>query len=283
MIRLLSDSTCDLSPELRARYHVEIMPLTVILGEKEYMDGVDISPTEIYAWSDQHKETPKTAVFSMEQVMEYFRPYLEQGDELICFSISEQMSSSGPVMRMAAKELHAEDRIHVIDSQNLSTGVGLLILRAADLLAEGKSALETVRTIEALRGKVRASFVVDTMTYLHRGGRCSGIVALMGNALRIHPKIVVENGKMRPDAKYRGSMKRALSRYFEDLVPAMQHAEKVRVFVTHSTCPRDIVDAVVEDVKGLHCFDEILETTAGCVVSSHCGPSTLGILFIAED
>ena len=280
MVRLLSDSTCDLSPELVERYHVKILPLTVILGEQEYMDGVNITPSEIYAWSDKSKETPKTAVFSLEQVMEEFSAALGQNDELICFSISEQMSSSGQVMRMAAKELYAEDRIHVIDSRNLSTGVGLLILRAADLLAEGKSAEETVRIVKSIRDRVRASFVVDTMTYLHRGGRCSGIVALMGNALRIHPKIVVENGKMRPDSKYRGSMKHALTRYTEDLVPAMKHAEKTRVFITHSGCPRDIVDIVTEDVKALGYFDEILETRAGCVVSSHCGPSTLGVLFI---
>ncbi|MBQ6173705.1 MAG: DegV family protein [Clostridia bacterium] len=283
MIRILSDSTCDLSPELVARYRIDIMPLTVVLGEEEFTDGVDITPNEIFAWSDRTRQTPKTAVFSVQQVKDRFREYLNNGDELICFSISETMSSSGQVMRMAAKDLHAEDRIHVIDSQNLSTGIGLLILRAADLLAEGKTAAETVQAVEALRNKVRSSFVIDTMTYLHRGGRCSGLVALMGNALRIHPKIVVDGGKMRPDSKYRGSMKRVLSRYTEDLIPAMQHADKARVFVTHSTCEPELVEGVIADVKALHHFDEILETTAGSVVSSHCGPATLGILFVDAD
>ncbi len=283
MIHLMSDSTSDLSPELLERYHIGIMPLCVNLGAEEHTDGVDITQEEIFAWSDRTKETPKTAVFSLDKAKEYFRPDLEAGNEIICFSISEQMSASGQVMRMAAKELKAEDRIHIVDAQNLSTGIGLLMLRAADLIAEGLPADAVVRQVEAARPLVRASFVVDTMTYLHRGGRCSGLVALMGSMLKIHPKIVVENGAMRPDAKYRGSMQRALDRYVADLMPAMRAARKDRVFVTHTCTDRALVEPVLETVKGLGLFGEVLETRAGCVVSSHCGPNTLGVLFIAGE
>lgn len=283
MIRLLSDSTCDLSPELAKRYGVEILPLTVNLGETSYTDGVDITPPEIYEWSDRTKETPKTAVFSLEKATKRFRSFLDAGDELICFCISEKMSASGQVMRIAAEELNATDRIHVIDSANLSTGIGLLILRAADLIAEGLPADEVVRRVKDTRSLVRASFVVDTLTFLHRGGRCSGLASLMGSMLKIHPKIVVENGAMRPDAKYRGSMQRVLSRYVEDLIPAMQNARRERVFVTHSSYGSDLPGMVINTVKQLNLFDEVLETHAGCVVSSHCGPNTLGVLFIAND
>ena len=283
MIRLLADSTCDLSRELTERYHVDIMPLNVNLGEEAHTDGVDITPQEIFAWSDQTRETPKTAVFSMEKVMKRFKFYLDNGDELICFSISEKMSASGQVMRLAAQELNATDRIHIIDSANLSTGIGLLILRTADLITEGLPIAEVVKQVEATKPLVRASFVVDTLTFLHRGGRCSGLASLMGSMLKIHPKIVVEGGAMKPDAKYRGSMQRVLNRYVEDLVPAMQKARRERVFVTHSCYGNDLPQTVIDMLKPMNLFDEILETNAGCVVSSHCGPNTLGVLFIAQE
>ena len=283
MIRLLADSTCDLSPELAERYHVEILPLNVNLGEESHTDGVDITPQEIFAWSDRTHDTPKTAVFSMDKARKRFKSYLEAGDDLICFSISSKMSASGQVMRMAAEELNAPERFHIIDSQNLSTGIGLLILRAADLIAEGLPVDEVVRQVKETRHLVRASFVVDTLTFLHRGGRCSGLASLMGSMLKIHPKIVVEDGAMHPDAKYRGSMQRVLSRYVEDLEPAMQHARRERVFVTHSCYDNDLPAEVISTLRQLNLFDEILETHAGCVISSHCGPNTLGVLFVAEE
>lgn len=281
MIQLIADSTCDLSPELAERYHIDILPLCVTLGEKTYTDGVDITQEEIFAWSDQTKETPKTAVFPEAKAQEKFRRFLEQGDEIICFSISGKMSASGQVMRLAAEELNAGDRVHVVDAENLSTGIALLVLMAADLAAQGLPAGEIVRQVEAARPLVRASFVVDTMTYLHRGGRCSGLVALMGSMLKIHPKIVVENGSMRPDTKYRGSIGRVLDRYVEELEPAMRKARNNRVFVTHTCVDRKLVEPVIESLRRMEIFDEILETRAGCVVSSHCGPNTLGVLFIA--
>ena len=282
MIKLMADSTCDLSPELVERYQVGILPLCVNLGDETHTDGVDITQEEIFAWSNRTRETPKTAVFPVSAAQKMFRTYLDRGDEIICFSISGQMSASGQVMRLAAEEMGAADRVHVVDAENLSTGIGLLILRAADLAAEGLPAAEVVRQVEALRPLVRASFVVDTLTFLHRGGRCSGVTALMGSMLKIHPKIVVENGAMRPDAKYRGSMHRVLERYVEELIPAMRSARPDRVFITHTCTDEALAAQVVEAVKALGIFGEVLETRAGCVVSSHCGPNTLGVLFIAN-
>ena len=173
-IKIIADSTCDLSPELIEKYNISILPLHIVLGEKEYKDGLEISPDEIYDWSNTTKEAPKTSAVSFTDAVELFKTNLESADELICFSISGQMSTTNNVMRMAAEELEAEDKIHIIDSANLSTGGGLLVIEAAILASEGKSSKEIIEAIEAFKPLVRSSFIVDTLTFLHRGGRCSG-------------------------------------------------------------------------------------------------------------
>lgn len=280
MVRIISDSTCDLSEELIERFGVTILPLSVVLDEEAHLDGVDIAPDDIYAWADEHKATPKTASFSIAQAVECFQPYLEAGEELVCFAISESMSASCQTMRLAAAELEAEDRVHVIDSQSLSTGVGLLVIEAAVMATQGKSATDIAEAVEALRPKVRASFVVDTLVYLHRGGRCSGLAAMMGGALRLHPRIAVEGGKMLPGRKYRGRMEHVIEQYVGDMREDLLAARVDRVFITHSGCPREQVEAVRAYLTELGRFQEIHETRAGGVVSSHCGPGTLGVLFI---
>lgn len=282
MIRIIADSTCDLSKELIERYRIAILPLYIHLGEQEYEDGVSITPEEIYRWSDENKSTPKTAAPSLVSAVELFRPYVGAGDELICFSISGEMSTSGNVMRMAAEELERTDAIHVINSENLSTGIGLLVIEAAVMAAEGRPAEEIIGRIEALKPTVRSSFVVDTLTYLHRGGRCSGVAAVAGGMLRLHPKIVVENGKMDVSKKYRGRIDSVILSYVRDMEDELRSAGRSRVFITHSGCDADTVEKVRAYLEGLEHFDEILETKAGGVISSHCGPGTLGVLFLAE-
>ena len=172
-VKIISDSTCDLSKELVEKYDITILPLHILLGEDEYRDGVDITPEEIFRWSDENKTTPKTSAPSLTEAMEVMQPFVEEGREIICFSISDSMSTSGNVMRLAAEELEASDKVTIINSANLSTGIGLQVIQAAILASEGKTATEITTAIEAIRPKVRASFVVDTLTYLHRGGRCS--------------------------------------------------------------------------------------------------------------
>jgi DegV family protein with EDD domain len=282
MVRVVSDSTCDLSPQLMERYGISIIPLHILLGEKEYEDGINITPDEIFKWSDNNKTTPKTSAPSMETVISIFSPLLEQGDDLVCFAISEDMSTSANVMRLAADELGASDKVHVIDSMNLSTGIGLLVIEAAIMAQDGNDASYIVDKIEKLIPMVRASFVVDTLVYLYRGGRCSGLSAMVGSALKLHPMIAVVTGKMIAGKKYRGSLSKVITSYSIDLEDELKHAKKDRVFITHSGCDREIVNSVREYLAGLNIFDEILETRAGGVVSSHCGPGTLGILFIAE-
>ena len=282
MVKIISDSTCDLSPELITRYNIDILPLHILLGEDEYEDGKTITPEQIFAWSDEHKTTPKTSAPSLEDAIHIFRPYIEDGHEIICFSISGSMSTSGNVMRLAADELEASDRIHVVDSANLSTGIGLLVIEAAIMAANGSSVADILSQMEALKPKVRASFVVDTLTYLYRGGRCNAVAAMAGGVLKLHPKIVVENGAMDATKKYRGKIKAVIMSYVKDMEDDLKSARPDRVFITHSGCDSSTVDSVRTYLNSLGIFHEILETRAGGVISSHCGPGTLGVLFIAK-
>lgn len=283
MIKIISDSTCDLSPELIKRYNIRILPLNIVLDGKSYEDGRDIGPDAIYAWADENKTVPKTAACAPGRVKETFERYLNRGDEIICFSISSDMSSTYDIMRAVARESGAESRISVIDSRNLSTGVGLLVITAAEMAQEGKSRPEIVEKIRQIIPRVSASFVVDTLTYLHRGGRCSGAAALLGSTLRLHPQINVVEGKMLPGQKYRGKMSKLIADYVQDQKESMLHADKKHVFVTHSGCEQKVIDAAVEQVKTLGYFDEIHITRAGGVISSHCGRGTLGVLYIREN
>lgn len=280
MVKIISDSTCDLSPELIAKYDIDILPLHILLGEDEYEDGKDITPEQIYNWSDENKTTPKTSAPALTDAIELFKPYIDEGREIVCFSISSSMSTSGNVMRIAAEELEAEDRITVIDSANLSTGIGLLVIEAAIMAQNNHTVEEIVSAIEALKPNVRASFVVDTLTYLYRGGRCNAVSAMAGGVLKLHPKIVVENGAMNASKKYRGKINSAIMTYVKDMEDALKAARPDRVFITHSGCDRTIVEEVHSYLENLGVFSEILETRAGGVISSHCGPGTLGVLFI---
>ena len=280
MVKIISDSTCDLSPELIAKYDIDILPLHILLGEDEYEDGKNITPEQIYSWSDENKTTPKTSAPALTDAIELFKPYIDEGREIVCFSISSSMSTSGNVMRIAAEELEAEDCITVIDSANLSTGIGLLVIEAAIMAQNNHTVEEIVSAIEALKPNVRASFVVDTLTYLYRGGRCNAVSAMAGGVLKLHPKIVVENGAMNASKKYRGKINSAIMTYVKDMEDDFKAARQDRVFITHSGCDRTIVEEVHSYLENLGVFSEILETRAGGVISSHCGPGTLGVLFI---
>ena len=288
MIRILADSTCDLTADLVEKYKIEIIPLFVRLGDEEYLDGVNITPDELYKWSDEHESTPKTAAPGVDAIMDILSANRE--DEYIIFTISASMSACFNNCRLAAKELGMEDKVRVIDSENLSTGIGLLIIEAAvrrdEMCSKGdidekQAADDVAEFVLNLRSRVRASFVVDTLTYLYRGGRCSGLAALFGNALKLHPRIAVVDGAMRPEQKYRGRPSKVIMDYAKDMEQAYLKAKPDRVFITHSGCDENIIMSVRQYLEGLGCFDEILETRAGSVISSHCGPGTLGVLFIA--
>lgn len=281
-IRIVSDSTCDLSAELIEKYDITVIPLCIILGEKSYFDGVDISPAQIYEWSDENKTTPKTAGITFDKLDEFIKPLFESGDDIIYIGISEDMSSTCNTARIYGEDAEY-NRFFVINSKNLSTGIGLQVLRACELRDAGKSAEEIVSEIEGARDLVRASFVVaDKLTYLARGGRCTAVTALMANALKLHPEIVVRDGKMGVGRKYRGKTSVAVSAYVDGLMPALERADTRRVFITHSGCEDEIVESVRQKLIELGRFEEILITRAGGVISSHCGPNTLGVLFYEQ-
>lgn len=279
-IKIISDSTCDLSNELIEKYDISIVPLHVVMDEVSYDDYVNVTPEQIYEWSDRTKKIPGTAAPSIGEVEEVLKGCMDDYDGFILFSIASGMSSSNQVMHMAVNDLELEDRALVIDSQNLSTGIGLLVIRACELARRGKDLNRIAAEIEELIPKVRSSFVVDTLTYLYRGGRCSGVAALAGSALKLHPLITVENGKMAPGKKYRGKMEHVFLNYVEDLREKFENADRSRVFLTHSGCSEQILEQIRDILTNGYGFEEVLTAKAHCVISTHCGPNTLGVIFI---
>jgi DegV family protein with EDD domain len=281
MVKIVADSTCDLSTDLIEKYHISIIPLNIVLDMESYLDGKEITPEEIYEWADKRNSTPKTAAPEIGSVIEVLYPLVKAKEDIIFFGISEDMSVTCHTVRMAAEELSYQN-IWVINSQNLSTGIGLQVLRAAELAAKGMEASEIVPIIEEARDNVCASFVVDTLTYLQRGGRCNAVTALLGNALKLKPMIAVKDGKMGVAKKYRGRQKNVVRDYAAELEPQLLQADPTRVFITHSGIDPTIEKDTYDYLKGLNYFKEIHITRAGGVISSHCGPNTLGILFYAQ-
>ena len=278
-IRITSDSTCDLG-ELVVKHNIGILPLQVNLDASAYFDGVDITPEDIFKFVAETKMLPKTSAPSIADYQEFFKKQLETYDEVIHFNISAKSSGSHNMAKQAAEEFCG--KVRVIDSMALSSGQGLLVMKAVDMLAQGKSADEIEEMVLALREKVNTSFVPDSLDYLHKGGRVSGMVKMAANLLKIHPLIYMEKGQLMPGKKYRGKMSFLIKQYVEDLKQQYPNYDKTRCFITHSSADQELVDAAKEKVKELFDFDEIVETVAGSIITSHCGRNTLGVLFIYE-
>lgn len=280
-IRLVADSTCDLSPELISQHDISIIPLCIVMEDESYYDGEQISSDQIYTWADEHRTTPKTAAASYERALETLKPFMDAGDDIIFFGISEQMSTTCNIIRLIASDYNYE-KLYVIDSMNLSTGIGLQLLYASELISENKTTTQIIERIENRRGKVRASFVVETLTYLARGGRCSAVTALLANTIKLKPQIIVEKGSMQVSKKFRGKQAAVVLKYAKELEPALLNADPTTVFITHSGCDEEIINSVYSYLESLDYFANIYITRAGGVISSHCGPGTLGILFYAD-
>ena len=278
-IKLTSDSTCDLSRAQIEKYDIEILPLAVGMGGKDYRDGVDIVPTDIYRHVEAGGDLPKTAAINMAQYTDVWSRFTKDYDAIIHFDISSEFSCCYQNAGLAAEEF---DNVYVIDSRNLSTGHGLLVLKAAELAESGMDAAEIVRILKETVDKVDASFILDQLEYLKKGGRCSSLAALGANLLKLKPCIEVKNGKMGVAKKYRGAYSKCLQEYVADRLKDRTDLDLHRVFVTHSGMEDALVNQAVETVKALQTFDEICITTAGCTVSSHCGPGTLGVLFLTK-
>ncbi len=279
-IRITSDSTCDLNHWVEER-NVGILPLQVNLGTNSYFDGVDITPQDIFAFVAETKQLPKTAAPSIGDYEEFFKKQLEEYDEVIHFNISAKASGSHNMAKQAAESFGG--KVHVIDSMALSTGQGLLVMRACDLRDAGKSAAEIVEDVLEVRRRINTSFVPDSLDYLHKGGRVSGMIKVAAAAFKIHPLIMMEEGQLVPGKKYKGKMSVLIKQYVEDLKEKYPSYDKTRCFVTHSFADKELVDAAKEKVAELFEFDEVLETTAGSIITSHCGQGTLGVLFIYNE
>lgn len=278
-VLILSDSTCDLSPELIERYDVKIIPLKIGLGENQYIDGVDIDPEMIYEYYEKTGELPKTAAINTAEFASVIEPYVNDGHSAVIFTIGSQMSSTYNNARLAAEEF---DNVYAVDTQNLSTGGGLLVIAAAEMAQKGMSAKEIAEECERLAGFVDASFVIDDLEFLYKGGRCSALAAFGANALHLKPCIAVREGKMGATKKYRGKFGDVLKKYISEQIGDASDIVTDHVFVTHAGCDEEIYQACLDQVKAYGIFKEVHLTRAGCTVSSHCGRNTLGVLFIRK-
>ena len=276
-IIIASDSTCDLSPELIEKYGVQILPLGVALGERQYTDGVDIDPDFIYAHYEKTGELPKTSAINIADCEDFFKKYTADGASVILFTISSEMSSTTNNARLAAEVC---ERAYVVDGRNLSTGGGLLVIKACEMAAEGKSPEEIVDTCNKLAPCVDASFIIDSLEFLHKGGRCSALAAFGANMLSLKPCIVVKDGKMGVGKKYRGKFGAVLPKYVGDRLGDASDVIKDHIFITHAGCEQSVIDACVSEVRAIAPEANIHVTRAGCTISSHCGRNTLGVLFI---
>lgn len=276
---ITSDSTTDLSKELIEKYDIGILPLNITLGDKTYTDGVDIDPDFIYAYHDKTGELPKTSAISIATVSDFFKKYVDEGYAIVHFTISSEMSSSYQNCCIAAADY---DDVYVVDTKNLSTGGGLLVLAAADMANNGIPAKDIAENVNKIVPCVDASFVIDSLEYLHKGGRCSAVAAFGANLLKLKPCITVKNGKMDVEKKYRGKFIDTVKEYTEERLINLDDIDLTRIFVTHAGCDDETVNAALKIVKNATEFKEIFVTRAGCTVSSHCGHNTIGVLFIRK-
>ncbi|MCL2426401.1 MAG: DegV family protein [Oscillospiraceae bacterium] len=276
-VLITADSTCDLSPELIAKHNIGIVPLYIIMDEKPYKDGVEITVSDIFDYVNSGKGMTRSNAVNISEYQEYFSDYLKDYDAIVHISIGSQFSACNQSAKIAAEDF---DNVYVVDSQNLSTGSGHIVLDAAIMAEKGMAPEEIVAELDKLIPKVEASFVIGTLKYLHLGGRCSGLQALGANLLKLNPCIEVIDGKMDVGKKYRGSFEKVLLQYVEDRLKDRDDIDSRRIFVTYPpTMSEELISEVVEKIKSLHDFEEVICSQAGCVISNHCGPICTGILF----
>ena len=278
-VKIISDSTCDLSPELLERYDITITPLCVIKDGKEFHDGVDITPADIFTHVDGGGELCSTAAVSQFEYTQMFTRYAKEYDEVVQINIGSNFSCCYQNACLAAQEF---DNVFVVDSGNLSTGQGLLVVAAAKFAQQGVSGIEIAERVRALVPKVETSFLIDRLDYMRKGGRCSTVAALGANLLKLKPCIEVREGKMSVCKKYRGSFEKCIRQYVKERLDGREDIATELVFITHAAADTNVVAAAKEETAQYGSFEEVEETQAGCTVSCHCGPNTLGILFVRK-
>lgn len=280
-IKICSDSTCDLSAALIERYHIGIMPLHVHLGERACRDGVDVSPADIFGYVDATGQLPTTSAIVPADYAEFFRPYAAEYDAVIHVNIGSGFSSCYQNACIAAEEFN---NVYVVDSENLSAGQGLIVLSCVKRAAEGANPQSILAEMKELAPRVETSFLIDRLDYLYKGGRCSSLAALGANLLKLKPCIEVKDGKMGVCKKYRGNYDKCLATYIrERLSGRSERLERDWIFLTHTTMDSKALSAAQTALAEFSdMFQEQFETIAGSTVSCHCGPNTLGILYIRE-
>ena len=278
-IKITCDSTCDLPQELYTKYDVEVVALAVTLGDELHRDGVDITAPELFSYVKETGTLPKTSAISMGEYMDVFGKYVDEGRTVIHINLSSNLSASHQNAVLAAQEL---GNVYVVDSRNLSTGSGHLVIEAAEMAAQGLDAGTIVARLNEMKERVDASFVLQTLEYLQKGGRCSSVTALGARALQLRPEIRVADGGMGVGKKYRGSMEKSVLDYVRGRLDGRDDIDTHRIFVTHSPMDQSVVDKAIALVKELHPFEEVIETSAGCTICSHCGPNCLGVLFFKK-
>ncbi len=276
MIKVTADSTCDLSPKILKDFDITLAPLHILVDGETFRDGVDITPADIFRYVDEKGKTCKTAAVNVYEYESLFEELSPVCDAVIHICISSGFSSCYQNALLAAQKF---PNVYVVDSRNLSTGSGHIVYDAARMARDGFEPEVICRELQLSVPRVDASFVIDRLDYLHKGGRCSGLEAIGAKLLQVKPCIEVIEGKMRVGKKYRGSFERCLENYVKDRLADRENIDYSRVFITHPMCSAQTVAKVRESLRAFAAFDEIIETNAGCTVSSHCGPNTLGILF----
>ncbi len=280
-IKIITDSTCDLTKELLEKYDITVIPLYVNFKETSFKDGVTIDTSLLYQKVEEYQMLPKTAAITIVDFMTVFSQYIKEDYDIIYTGISKALSSTYNNAVIAANEIDP-DRISVIDSMNLSTGIGLNLLRIAKLRDEGKNLAEITEDITNYRLKVKCQFAIPTLDYLYKGGRCSGLTNLVGKVFKIKPIIEVRNGKMSVGPKPRGKMINALNTLLEMIKKDLNNLELENVFITHSLNYEDASYLETELKKFLPSEVKLYNTCAGCVISSHCGKGTIGILYVVK-
>lgn len=279
-IKICSDSTCDLSPELVQENNIHIVPLSVSMGNGIYHDGINIVPADIFAHVAGGGALCSTSAVSIGEYQEVFGRFASDYDAVVHVTISSDFSACYQNACLAAKEF---GNVYVVDSRNLSTGHGLVVLEACRLAKTCTDVEAMCQELRDLTGRVEASFLLDRLDYMVKGGRCSMVTALGANLLHLKPCIEVINGKMQVVKKYRGSLGKCLQSYVKDRLEGRKDALRPeRIFVTHTPVEGSIAPDVISTIKSYDIFENVTETNAGCTVSCHCGPGTLGILFIRK-
>ncbi len=279
---IFSDSTCDLSSELITAHDIQIVPLYITIGEKSYKDGVEITTLQMFEKVSNNEGFPKSSASTPVDFYLAFKPYVDQGYDIIYTGISAKMSSCLQNAKLAADEFDEEQRKHIylVDSGELSTGIGLLLLKTCKWRDQGFPAGEIILKMEELIPHIRAQFVIDTLDYLHKGGRCSSLTQLFGTTFKIHPQIKVEDGRMIVGKKTMGSTARAIKFMVDEFLELFDDIDHEFVFITHCEAPESAAAICKQIAEVAPEIENFYETKAGVVISSHCGPGCIGILYI---